>query len=213
MDSRLIERLKDAIEGECEGLAIDDQHARAILEYVLAEPAAAERAPLNEEQIADIFQKTTAEVQQLELEHRYTFAAWLPIAVRLTEEAYDIRRAVPGAQVDASGARGAGLASGDAKDAEVVEGTAAPTPQVVPAQEAVAWTHERHIAVREAYQASSLSGYVEARPVQDGAVSRRCFEDGYKRGFDQGVELRAAAAPARAQPTSAGATDSKGKTK
>lgn len=35
-----IERLKDAIEGECDGLSIDDAHARAILEYVLASPPA-----------------------------------------------------------------------------------------------------------------------------------------------------------------------------
>jgi hypothetical protein len=34
-----IERLKAAIEGECEGLAITDGHARAILEYVDAAPA------------------------------------------------------------------------------------------------------------------------------------------------------------------------------
>ncbi|WP_369050471.1 hypothetical protein [Burkholderia gladioli] len=34
-----IERLQHAIEGECDGLGIDEQHARAILEYVDADPA------------------------------------------------------------------------------------------------------------------------------------------------------------------------------
>jgi len=29
-----VKRLQDAIEGECDGLAIDEQHARAILQYV-----------------------------------------------------------------------------------------------------------------------------------------------------------------------------------
>ena len=32
----MIERLKAAVEGECDGLAIDDRHAEAILDYVLA---------------------------------------------------------------------------------------------------------------------------------------------------------------------------------
>lgn len=36
----MVQRLKHAIEGECDGLAVDDEHARAILEYVLASPPA-----------------------------------------------------------------------------------------------------------------------------------------------------------------------------
>jgi hypothetical protein len=35
VEARLIERLKEAVEGECDGLALTDDHARAILEYVL----------------------------------------------------------------------------------------------------------------------------------------------------------------------------------
>lgn len=31
----MVERMKSAIEGECDGLSIDDHHAKAILEYVL----------------------------------------------------------------------------------------------------------------------------------------------------------------------------------
>lgn len=41
----LIERLKAAIEGECDGLAIDNAHAKAILEYVLGHPVAAPIEP------------------------------------------------------------------------------------------------------------------------------------------------------------------------
>ncbi|WP_338509100.1 hypothetical protein [Burkholderia gladioli] len=40
VSSTRIERLQHAIEGECDGLGIDEQHARAILEYVDAAPAA-----------------------------------------------------------------------------------------------------------------------------------------------------------------------------
>jgi hypothetical protein len=50
--SALIERLKDAIEGECDGLGIDDAHAAAILAYVFADPglrqAAAAGVPQSE---------------------------------------------------------------------------------------------------------------------------------------------------------------------
>ncbi|WP_421885211.1 hypothetical protein [Methylibium sp.] len=35
--AEMVERLKSAIEGECDGLAVDDQHAKAILDYVLGE--------------------------------------------------------------------------------------------------------------------------------------------------------------------------------
>lgn len=44
-----VRRLQDAIEGECDGLAIDEHHARAILEYVLGgvgQPEAPTAAPL-----------------------------------------------------------------------------------------------------------------------------------------------------------------------
>lgn len=34
----LINRLQDAIEGECDGLAIDEDQARAILEHIFANP-------------------------------------------------------------------------------------------------------------------------------------------------------------------------------
>lgn len=37
-DVAMVKRLQDAIEGECDGLAVTEQHARAILEYVLASP-------------------------------------------------------------------------------------------------------------------------------------------------------------------------------
>lgn len=37
----MIQRMQDAVEGECDSLAIDEQHARAILEYVLAAQAVA----------------------------------------------------------------------------------------------------------------------------------------------------------------------------
>lgn len=37
----MIQRMQDAVEGECDGLAIDEQHARAIVEYVLAAQAVA----------------------------------------------------------------------------------------------------------------------------------------------------------------------------
>jgi hypothetical protein len=33
-DASRVQRLRDAIEGECDGMAIDERHARAILEYV-----------------------------------------------------------------------------------------------------------------------------------------------------------------------------------
>jgi hypothetical protein len=35
VEARLIKRLKEAVEGECDGLGLTDDHARAILEYVL----------------------------------------------------------------------------------------------------------------------------------------------------------------------------------
>ncbi len=41
----MIEALKAAIEGECDGLAIDDQHANAVLDYVLS---ALSPAPVSE---------------------------------------------------------------------------------------------------------------------------------------------------------------------
>ena len=45
----MIERLKAAVEGECDGLAIDDRHAEAILDYVLAAaPEATKRKPLTD---------------------------------------------------------------------------------------------------------------------------------------------------------------------
>ena len=45
----LVERMKEAIEGECDGLVIDDHHAGAILDYVLAS------APLDDDRITDIW--------------------------------------------------------------------------------------------------------------------------------------------------------------
>lgn len=33
-DTGRVRRLQDAIEGECDGLAVDERHARAILAYV-----------------------------------------------------------------------------------------------------------------------------------------------------------------------------------
>ena len=48
----MIERLKAAVEGECDGLAIDDRHAEAILDYVLAAaPEAPKRKPLTREEM------------------------------------------------------------------------------------------------------------------------------------------------------------------
>ena len=41
-----IERLKAAIEGECDGLAITDDHARAILQYVLGDATTQPPAPV-----------------------------------------------------------------------------------------------------------------------------------------------------------------------
>jgi hypothetical protein len=65
--------------------------AWAAARAALASPAeAAQRVPLTAEQIDAIFVQTSAEVAKLEAEHRYTFAGWLPIAVRLTETAHDI---------------------------------------------------------------------------------------------------------------------------
>lgn len=37
LNPAMVERLQHAIEGECDGLAVNDQHAKAILEYTLAE--------------------------------------------------------------------------------------------------------------------------------------------------------------------------------
>lgn len=36
VDAHMVERMQAAIEGECDGLAVDESRARAILEYVLA---------------------------------------------------------------------------------------------------------------------------------------------------------------------------------
>lgn len=47
-------------------------------------------APLTDEQINDIWLKTSAEVAKLELEDRYEFASWLKVAVRLVESANGI---------------------------------------------------------------------------------------------------------------------------
>lgn len=45
----MIERLKAAVEGECDGLAVDDRHAEAILDYVLAAaPEAPKSRPLTD---------------------------------------------------------------------------------------------------------------------------------------------------------------------
>lgn len=35
IDADMVDRMKAAIEGECDGLAVDEHHAMAILEYVL----------------------------------------------------------------------------------------------------------------------------------------------------------------------------------
>ena len=43
-----IDRLKAAIEGECEGLAISDEHAQAILEYIDEQPAPPQKQPTEE---------------------------------------------------------------------------------------------------------------------------------------------------------------------
>ena len=48
------------------------------------------RQPLTPDQVAEIGKATNSEVSKLEAEGRYTFAGWLPIAVRLTEAAHGI---------------------------------------------------------------------------------------------------------------------------
>ena len=47
-----------------------------------SEPTAPVRVPLTRPAIDALYEKVEAEVAQLELERRYTFAGWFPVAVR-----------------------------------------------------------------------------------------------------------------------------------
>lgn len=50
----MVQRMKDAVEGECDGLAIDDNQAKAILDYVLsAAPSGVEVKALEWEECSD----------------------------------------------------------------------------------------------------------------------------------------------------------------
>lgn len=63
---------------------------RAALAAAPAAPAQVALTPLTLTQIHAIWRETAAEVQKMEAEQRYSFAGWLPVAVRLVEKAHGI---------------------------------------------------------------------------------------------------------------------------
>ena len=59
------------------------------------------------------------------------------------------------------------------------------------AGEPVAHTTERHIALREGHSIAAEDAYFAPRPVEDGAMQRRAFQQGFQRGFDAGEKVYA----------------------
>lgn len=53
-------------------------------------------------------------------------------------------------------------------------------------------SREHYLALREAHCMADMDAYFTPRPVCDGAMQRRAFEEGFTRGYDRGAALQAA---------------------
>lgn len=69
---------------------VQDALRGMLIDEILSDIELTQRTPLTNAQVDEIGQLTNSAVQKLESDGRYTFAAWLPIAVRLTEKAHRV---------------------------------------------------------------------------------------------------------------------------